>query len=65
VKAWSESKQKILFSGHKQLRTKVENRLHYALMLHENDSICDVNFFIVKLQKLLIAPRRENNLSKR
>jgi len=44
VKAWSESKQKILFSGHKQLRTKVENRLHYALMLHENDSICDVNF---------------------
>jgi len=34
VKAWSESKQKILFSGHKQLRTKVEN-------MSKNDSMCE------------------------
>jgi len=31
VKVWSESKQKILFSGHKQLRTKVEN-MHWCCM---------------------------------
>jgi len=34
VKAWSESKQNILFSGHKQLRTKVEN-------MSKNDSMCE------------------------
>jgi len=34
VGAWFESKQKILFLGHKQLRRKVKN----ALMLQENMS---------------------------
>jgi len=41
VKAWSESeKQKILFSRHKQLRTKVENMLHENIT--ENDTMCDI-----------------------
>jgi len=43
AEAWSESKQKIRFSRHKQLRTKVENMQWCCVRIcPKNDSMCDI-----------------------
>ena len=52
-----ESKQKILFSWHKQLKTKVENMHWCCIRMSKNDSMCHTLTFYSKVAKLLIAPR--------